>query len=132
MKKEGGENYKKFKIYDLRFMVSRVEKVNSLLQREIGQILLKEFQFGESLITLARVETTANLIQTRVYISVFPEEKNAEIIKTLNRRVYEIQSKINKLLNMRPIPKIIFVEEVQISEAAKIEAILEKLKKEEK
>lgn len=111
-------------------MTERLAKVNSLLEREIGKILHKEFSFDNAMTTLTRVETTANLIEARVYISVFPEEKNTEIIKTLNHRVREIQSKINKLLNMRPIPKIIFLKETQISEASKIESILEKLKKE--
>lgn len=109
-------------------MTKRIERVNSLLEREIGKILLKEFSFDNAMVTLTRVETTANLIGARVYISVFPEEENAKIIKILNRRVYEIQNKINKLLNMRPIPKIIFGKEVQISEASKIEGILNKLR----
>src|SRR3989344_3257028 len=102
-------------------MADRIEKVNSLLKREVGQILLREFNFGSFLVTLSRVETTANLIEARVYISVFPEEKGDFVIKKLNNNIYGIQQKINKKLNMRPIPKIIFLKEFQIAEAAKIE-----------
>mgnify|MGYP001598407987 CR=1 FL=1 len=42
------------------------------------------------------------------------------------------EKKINKKLNMRPIPKIIFVKDNVIAEAAKIEEILEKIKEVEK
>lgn len=113
-------------------MTSRVEKVNSLLGQEIAKILHREFCFDNAMATLIRVETTANLIEARVYISVFPEEKSGEIIKILSRGVRDIQKKINKLLNMRPIPKIIFAKDVQVSSASKIESILSKLKKEGK
>jgi ribosome-binding factor A len=111
----------------------RVERVNSLLEHELSKILLKDFDFSpEVLVTLTRVEATPNLIEAKVYVSVFPDEKADKIIETLNKGIYSIQQKINKLLKMRPVPKIRFVKEEQIAEAAKIEGILEKLKNEEK
>ena len=121
-------------------MSNRIEKVNSLLQSEIGKVLLKDFAFSpEILVTLTRVDTSANLIETKAYVSVFPESKADGIINALNKSVYDIQYKINRTLKMRPIPKIRFVKETEISKAAKIEELLvkakendEKLKNEEK
>ena len=113
-------------------MSNRIEKVNSLLEREISNILLRDFHFAESVVTLTRVDTTANLIEARAYISVFPDEGSDKIIKVLNKGVYDVQQKINKKLNMRPIPKIIFVKDNVIAEAAKIEGLLESLKKDKK
>ena len=113
-------------------MSSRIEKVNSLLQHEIGKIIARDFNFPEALVTLTHVDTSANLIETRGYISVLPEEKTDAIVTVLNKGVYDVQQKINKMVNMRPVPKIKFVRDKEILEAAKIEAILEELKKEEK
>lgn len=110
----------------------RVEKINSLLEQEISKILLREFGFDNAMVTLTHVNATANLIEARAYVSVIPEEKTEKIVKTLNREVYVVQKKINKMLNMRPIPKIIFVKDTQISGASRIEGILELLKKKEK
>jgi ribosome-binding factor A len=108
-------------------MSNRIEKVDSLLEHEIGKILLKDFAFSpEILVTLTRVETTANLIEAKAYISVFPEVKSEPIIRALNKSVYDIQYKINRTLRMRPIPKIKFVKETEISKAAKIEELLAK------
>ena len=122
-----------FRILDLEFLMNgRIEKVNSLLEHEISQILLKDFDFGSALVTLTHVESTANLIEAKAYISVFPEEKSDKVLETLNNGVYEIQQKINKMLNMRPVPKIIFVKDEATANAARVEEILEKLKKEEK
>ena len=112
-------------------MNNRIEKVNSLLEKEIGQIILRDFSFVDVLPTLTHVDTTANLIEARVYISVFPEGKTDQVIKALNGGVKDIQKKINKKLNMRPIPKIIFIKDTNIEEASRVEELLYKLKKEE-
>jgi ribosome-binding factor A len=110
-------------------MNNRIEKVNSLLQQEIGKILLRDFAFSpEVLVTLTRVDTSGNMIEAKAYISVFPEPKSEGVINALNKSVYDIQYKINRTLKMRPIPKIRFVKETEISNADKIEALLYKAK----
>lgn len=106
-------------------MSDRVDKVNSLLQHEIGKLLLRDFAFSpEILVSITRVETTSNLIEAKVYISVFPEAKADGIVNALDKSVYDIQYKINRTLRMRPIPKIRFIKEKEISNAAKIEELL--------
>jgi len=113
--------------------VNRLEKVNSLLEREIGKIIQREIFFPDGVLpTLARVETTSNLIEAKVFITVWPEDKSEQVIKTLNKEIYDIQQEINKKLNMRPVPKIRFVKDEIISKAGKIEELLNQLKKDEK
>ena len=80
------------------------------------------------MVTLTRVISSGNLIEAKAYISVFPEEKSAGILNALQKSVYDIQYKINRTLRMRPIPKIKFVKETEISKAAKIEELLVKAK----
>jgi ribosome-binding factor A len=109
-------------------MSNRLEKVNSLLQKEISKIIAKDFNFHGTLVTVTHVDATGNLIEAKAYISVLPDEKTDQVIKLLNKEVYGIQQKINKKLNMRPIPKIKFVEDKVIAEAANIEKLLESLK----
>lgn len=112
-------------------MSNRIEKVNSLLEHEISKILLRDFTFSpEILVTLTRVDTTLNLIEAKVYISVYPEEKSAGILNALQKSVYDVQYKINRTLRQRPIPKIKFVKETAISKAAKVEELLSKVKDE--
>ena|SRR3989344_8538348 len=113
-------------------MSNRVEKVNSLLLHEVGMILQKDFNFPGGLVTLTRVDTTPNLIEARCYISVMPEDNADSIIKTLNKAVFDVQQNINRMVNMRPVPKIIFVKDTQVAAAAKVESILGQLKNEQK
>ena len=70
------------------------------------------------------------VIESKIFISVLPEDKAKEAFGVLNRQIYDIQQKLNKILYMRPIPKIIFVEDTEGDQAIRIEKILEKIKEE--
>ncbi len=108
---------------------NRVEKVNSLLLHELSKIVFRDFAFSpEILVTLTRVEATGNLIEAKVYVSVFPETKSDGIVNALQKSVYDVQYKINRTLRQRPIPKIRFVKETEVLHAAKIEELLVKAK----
>jgi len=110
-------------------MSKRIERVNELIKREISQIILRDIEFpNNTLVTITRVDSTPNLIESNVFISVMPEQKTEQILSILSRRIFDIQQKINRDLNMRPIPKIIFKKERNTSEADKIEKILEEIK----
>ncbi len=111
-------------------MRKRVKQVNQLVKKTLGKIILEEFSKPEgTLITITRVETTPNLIKTKVFINIIPEEKTKKIIESLQKEVYHIQQKLNRKLKIRPVPKIIFKLDKSVEEAAKIEKILAKLKK---
>lgn len=112
-------------------MTERIFKVNELLKEELGAIVLRELDVPEgAIVTLTRVDAAPNLQQAKVYISVMPEEKAKEVLKTLQKEVYEIQQQLNKRLNMRPVPRIEWVLETKTAEAQEIEEILDKIKEE--
>ncbi|MFH1423661.1 MAG: 30S ribosome-binding factor RbfA [Candidatus Nealsonbacteria bacterium] len=109
--------------------MERIQQVNQLIKKELGQIVLREFDFSKnSLVTVTRVETSRNLIHAKVYISVLPEIQSPQVLKTLNQRIYGVQQRLNKRLRMRPIPKINFVEEKETVQAGKIEQLLQEIK----
>lgn len=122
-------------------MVKRIQQVNQLLKRELSQIILKEVEFPtDILVTVTRVETSPNLNQAKVYVSVMSfgqriffkrdlEKPNQKVIETLNRKIYDLQQKINKRLKMRPVPRIKFIEEKETKRAGRVEELLEKIKK---
>ena len=108
----------------------RIEKVNSLIQQELGKLILKEIDiFPGTLLTITRVECSNNLFQCKVYISVIPEDKFPEVLSLLNRHIYGLQQMLNKKLKMRPVPKIEFFKETKTKEAGRIDELLMKIKK---
>jgi len=113
-------------------MNNRIQRVNSLIKNELSQIFLKEVDFPKDvLVTITQVQVSSNLSQAKVYISVIPKQQIAQIFKILNRRIYDIQQKLNRRLKMRPIPRIKFVKEEKTVEAARVEELLEEIKEKE-
>lgn len=110
-------------------MSNRVQKIDELIKRELGQIILRELDFSRDvLVTVTRVKTSADLRQAKVYIGVIPEDKIPEIIQMLNKWVYHLQQALNKRLNTRIVPRIKFVAEEETLKAARVEKLLEKIK----
>jgi len=110
-------------------MTKRIEKVDELIKKEINQIFLKDIDFPEDvLVTITRVKTSPNLIQSKVYISVLPTDMTDRIFAILKKIIYGIQQKINERLKMRPIPRIEFKKEEKTEEAGRIEELLEEIK----
>ena len=103
-------------------------RVNQLIKKELSQIILKEINFPQDVLaTITRVETSANLIQSKVYVSVMPEGQAEQVLKILNQRIYDMQQLLNKRLKMRPTPKIEFIEEKATKEAGRVEELLEQI-----
>ena len=108
----------------------RIQRVNQLIKRELSQILLREAEFpADILVTITRVETSVDLNQTKVFLSVMPESQTSQTLRILNRQIYNIQQKLNKRLKMRPVPQIKLLEEKETKEAGRIEELLEEIKK---
>ena len=58
----------------------RVLRVNNLIKQELNRFFLRELDFYlDTLVTITRVDTYSNLIESKVYISVWPESRKADI-----------------------------------------------------
>jgi len=114
-------------------MSQRIDQINELLKREVSEILLKERTFDRNvLVTVTRVETTMNLAEAKVFISVLPEDQRRDILRSLRKDIYLIQQKLNKKLFLRKIPKIVFYEEKSVEQAARIEELISEVHKKDK
>jgi len=111
-------------------MNNRIQRVNQLIKKEVSQIILREVDFPKDvLVTVTRVETSRDLKQAKVYISVMSKDKHTQVLEILNRQIYNLQQRLNKRLKMRPIPRIKFLEEEKTAEAGRIEELLEEIHK---
>jgi ribosome-binding factor A len=114
-------------------MSKRIQRVNTLIKEEVSQLILKEIEFPSNVLaTITRAETSSDLKESRVFVSVMPVSQTKKVIQILNKTIYFLQRKLNKRLNMRPLPRLKFLPEEKTAEAGKIEEILGGLKKEGK
>lgn len=107
----------------------RILRFNELLKKQLGKILLEEFEFPEkTFVTVTDVSTSPDLQHALVCISIIPEEKGKEILRILSKTVYGIQQKLNKTIPMRPIPKIEWMIQANASRVQRVEELLEEIK----
>ena len=106
-------------------MNQRISKVNKLIKREVGKIILTEADFPRDIIlTITKVETSKDLRHADVFISVLPVDKEAEIMELLKEEIYFIQQKLNKKLYMKPLPRIKFVIDKSGENVSRIEELI--------
>ena len=114
-------------------MSERILKINQLIKQELSQILLRRNDFSRQvLVTIVGVETSKDLVQSKIYVSIIPKEQSSNIIRALKKQIYDIQQEINKRLKLRIIPKIRFIEEKRITPTNRVEEILQEIKKADK
>ncbi|HPD19764.1 MAG TPA: 30S ribosome-binding factor RbfA [Candidatus Pacearchaeota archaeon] len=108
----------------------KIEKTNAFVQKELGNIILKELDvFPGTLLTITRVECSSNFIEVKVFVSVIPEDKTEEVFSLLQRNIFNLQQELNKRMKVRPVPKIKFVRETQTAQAARVEKALKDIGK---
>jgi len=91
-------------------MYHRTDRFNELLRTEIAKILIREIQEDrKTLITITKVKTSPDLLEAKVFISILPDNKSKVILQKLNKKIYFIQQKLNKVISSRRVPKSVFV-----------------------
>ncbi len=119
-------------------MSNRIQKVNQVIKQEIAKLIFKEVEFPPGvLVTVTRVETSADLKESKIFIGAIQGQNprsdiRREMLDIINKKIYLLQQKLNKKLVMKPVPKLNFLIEEKTVQAGRIEEILEQLKKEKK
>jgi len=107
----------------------RIQKINSLIREQIGEIITRELDIKLGVfLTIAKVDTTRDLRYTHIFVSVFPEKEGNYAMVALENEKGNIQRILNKRLNMKILPKIIFRLDKTEAEADEIEKILREIK----
>ena len=110
--------------------VPRGEKLNMLMRDELGKIIDRTLEFPEgALVTLTRVNTSSDLRYATVFISILNGD-NARVLEMLDKNVYHIQQQLNKVLRMRPVPKIRFAIDEEEVRRETLERSLGQIKRE--
>ena len=109
----------------------RARRFNELIKKELGKIIFNFLDVKPGvLVTVTQVLTNPNLFTSDIYISVYPSSEAKKILDKLNRSIYQIQQLLNRKLEVRPVPKIIFKHDKNPEEASQIEKLLEEIKHE--
>jgi ribosome-binding factor A len=112
----------------------RTEKLASVIKRDIGEILQRNYQPSGAFITVTQVRVTDDLSIAKVYLSVFsPGRETEPIYKYIddhqNEIRYQLASKIKN--QVRRIPELLFFQDDTAEYVNKIENLFSKVREEE-
>lgn len=106
----------------------RQKKVARLVQKELAEIFRSETRkmFGGNMITVTVVRMSPDLMLAKVYLSIFPSEKQDEVIEKVNSSSGEIRYNLGKRIGkqVRGIPELSYYIDDSLDYAEKIDNLL--------
>lgn len=114
-------------------MSHRIPQLNSLIKKELGRAFLDEIELpAGALTTIMKVETTHDLNQAKIWVSVLPQTHRAVTLRALQKQRTTLQSFLNRRLVLRKIPRLIFCLDTSEEKAARINKLLDQIAAENK
>jgi len=106
----------------------RIKQVNELILKELNKIILKEAGLpAENLVTITKIQTSNDLGQSKIFISVLPANKQGTVLKMLNNVAKHLQYELGKVIILRKTPKLIFKIDQEQLKASHIDELIDKI-----
>ena len=110
----------------------RIEKVSSLLKREITLIMQNDLEndlIRDHFVNISKIDLSGDLQHCKIYITSRAEELvRKEIVESLNIAKSFIRHNLGKRIEMRRVPEIIFKDDIVIDKGLSVLQLLEELK----
>lgn len=112
----------------------RADRVNALLQRELGTIISEELNDPRiAFSTVTAVEITDDLRSAKVHVSVLgDEEQIASTMKALDEARPYLRHELGSRVELRYVPEIHFVSDRSAERSARISTLLRETKERER
>lgn len=112
----------------------RVERVASLIKREVSQMLMsgiKDDRVGAGMVSVTDVVVSGDLQHTKIFVSIYgtPEAK-AEMMEGLKSAASYVRSELGQRVRLRRTPEVIFVEDKGLERGTQVISLLEQLTRE--
>ncbi|MDI3496264.1 MAG: Ribosome-binding factor [Patescibacteria group bacterium] len=106
--------------------MSKLEKINSILQQELANALNKQTLIEGVLVTISYVECSPDLKQAKVGVSVLPDNLAGTVLKKLKATTHILVANVKGRLKLRRLPRFIWEFDNSEREARKIEQLIKK------
>lgn len=108
---------------------TRQQKIARLLQKELGDMFQKQTQAMHGvLVSVSAVRISPDMSVCRVYLSVFPSERSAEIVANVNNNVRQLRYELGTRVRyqLRIIPELKFFVDDSLDYIDHIDDLLKK------
>mgnify|MGYP000733929295 FL=1 len=110
-------------------MSPRLKKINELLKRELSTLFPKEFEFQPALVTIMDVDTTQDLKEAKVWLSILGSDNDYDILEIIQKKRGSIQKKLMKRVVLRQTPILDFRIDRSMEQGCQVLSALDEVDK---
>jgi ribosome-binding factor A len=114
--------------------VSRADRLAKFIKEEISKILREDVSDPRiGFVSITDVDLSPDFENANIFVSIFgDEDKKKQAMKGLDSATRFIRGKLGHVLELREVPKILFVRDDSLEKGSKVLGIITKLEKEER
>ncbi|MBO4466054.1 MAG: 30S ribosome-binding factor RbfA [Bacteroidales bacterium] len=109
---------------------TRQQKVGRELQRDLAEIIRSKGMaaFGGAMVTVSEVRVSPDLSIAKVYVSIFPSDKQEAVMKLLEENNKAIRGELGRKVakQLRIVPELDFYLDTTLDYVEHIEELLKK------
>ena len=109
----------------------RVERVASLIRREVSELLIggiKDERVSQGMVSVTTVEVAGDLQHCKIFVSVFgSEEDRNQAMEGLRSASAYVKGELGRRLKMRRTPEVVFVLDRGIEKGTSVLGLLNRL-----
>ena len=109
---------------------NRIDKLNSLLQQLVGEVIQPYLEGSGGLVTVSRVETSGDARWAKIWVSIIGGN-DEDILKRIHDNLYDIQGEVNRNVTMKMVPRLQFFLDTSPRYAQHIDELIKKIHDEE-
>lgn len=109
---------------------TRQLKVGREIQKDLAEIIRSKGMaaFGGALVTVSEVRVSPDLSVAKVYVSIFPSEKQGPVMEILQQNLKAYRGELGRKVGqqLRIVPDLVFYLDTSLDYAEHIEELLKK------
>ena len=113
-----------------RQATTRQLKVAREIQKDLAEIIRSKGMaaFGGAMVTVSEVRVSPDLSVAKVYVSIFPSEKQESVMDTLQQNLKSYRGELGRQVGrqLRIVPDLVFYLDTSLDYAEHIEELLKK------
>ncbi|MEB3193883.1 MAG: 30S ribosome-binding factor RbfA [Cyanobacteriota bacterium] len=112
----------------------RVERVASLIRREISELLttsIRDARVHQGLVSVTSVEVAGDLQHCKIFVSVYgSEEERLQALEGLKAATPYVKGELGRRLQLRRTPEVVFQVDRSLERGSAVLGLLNKLEQE--
>lgn len=105
----------------------RILRINELIREELIKIIHREYAEEFGIICINKTETSPDLSSCKIWINITDDQNDQKLKKIASQNKY-FRYLLLKKLDLRSIPKLIFIRDTSSEDIFNMQKIFEKIK----